>query len=177
MTSPDVDVGYMILVTGSGYGIPNAVMLLDLKNIGIYPSELHCYHVRKAEICVFSYPFPVTGRHRMTSPEVNVGWMGTWRNEINLVTIKSKGVNHLWEQVHPCCVCFEDAGVTAAVSKMPVQKSTRVQPEMNIVYVKPEVLVPEIKVEICVKFERDPHILWVEQQGGTLVSTVRCPGV
>jgi len=42
--------------------------------------------------------------------------------------------------------------------------------------VKTEVLVPEIAVRIYVKFQQNQQIVWVEQEGGTNVSTVRCQG-
>jgi len=52
----------------------------------------------------------------------------------------------------------------------------RVQPEIKMADVKSETLKPDIADGICVKFQRNPHIICTEQHSGTDASTGRCQG-
>jgi len=76
------------------------------------------------------------------------------------VTIESKRVLRMWEQIQHCTVCFLLRRCHRCWCQHgTVQTSIRVQPEIKMADVKPEILVHQVAERICVKFRQCPY-LW-----------------
>jgi len=82
------------------------------------------------------------------------GWF-FGENLTNLVTIESKGVNHLWKQIQRCwCICFWGCRSHRCWQqhRRPMHNSMRVQPEIKMADGKPEAFKPDIGDGIYVNF-------------------------